>query len=171
MLLSIYIDLCHVEKTEINKKRPGLAHFLKKQSNIVMVWLSWLEKTYICNWAKLVNNRIHENIVAAKKSPTSAFKIFVKISCKTCAIVFGPSPHVPPQQFAGQVSWDRVPENDAATDPLEVDHAAVEVLNQLLFAHLNQFKVKFSYQGLNSQRMLTHVVRGYHYIANEYGDS
>ena len=30
MLLSIYIDLCHLEKTKINKKRTELAHFLKK---------------------------------------------------------------------------------------------------------------------------------------------
>ena len=30
-LLSIYIDLCHVEKTKINKKRPGLSHFLKER--------------------------------------------------------------------------------------------------------------------------------------------
>ena len=27
MILTIYIDLCHVDKTKINKKRPGLAHF------------------------------------------------------------------------------------------------------------------------------------------------
>ena len=27
MLSSIYIDLCHMEKTKINKKRLGLAHF------------------------------------------------------------------------------------------------------------------------------------------------
>ena len=26
MLLSIYIDLCHVEKTKINKQRPGVAN-------------------------------------------------------------------------------------------------------------------------------------------------
>ena len=31
-LLPIYIDFYHVEKTNINKKWPGLAHFLKQQT-------------------------------------------------------------------------------------------------------------------------------------------
>ena len=30
-LFNLYFDFCHVENMKINKKRPRLAHFLKKE--------------------------------------------------------------------------------------------------------------------------------------------
>ena len=48
MLLSIYIDLCHVEKTKINKKRPGLANFCKNKNECIGLRLVCKHSRYSC---------------------------------------------------------------------------------------------------------------------------